>query len=537
MKKFLSVLLVFTLIFAMVACSGSTQENSSKTDDTITNSESKGNTNSQDEPNDSLAQEEEDPFLTGEKPELNILTWYQAYNYEEQPSYKVVEDITGYKINWFNLPQENADEKLLLEIAGGTSYDLITRMGYNLANQLYVQNALLDLRPYLDKYGENILASISDMALEAVTGEDGILYAIPQAAFDDPAPGMDPYGALKGGIGFNTTYMKELGLEIPTTIDGLYNVLKTYTEETGKPALTQTASGWNNYILAGFGMGDAGWYEVDGEYVPRIKHPGIVGYLAFMQKLYKEGLLDNDFPVNTNTTAKEKFSNGTALALPVMFWDIDGIYSAFEAAGLDAKVEVATYLAPDENTAPSIYIDQGIVNTTFIPKTAKNPEHAIIWFNMISEPENFKRIYLGEEGVSYEVKDGNYYPIFPAFNDYTNSDKFTGVLPAGKTFKMWQARARKTEAMAEMYEQMNSRIGEYDIYFYYESYAASLEAVQNNQMALDTLVNDSLIQAIVSGEDPQTAINNIIKEWEQTGGLEYEEAMKTWYEENKANFQ
>ena len=52
-------------------------------------------------------------------------------------------------------------------------------------------------------------------------------------------------------------------------------------------------------------MGDPSWYEIDGEYVHRIKHPKAVEYLAFMQKLYKEGLLDNDFPVNTAETAKE----------------------------------------------------------------------------------------------------------------------------------------------------------------------------------------------------------------------------------------
>ena len=49
------------------------------------------------------------------------------------------------------------------------------------------------------------------------------------------------------------------------------------------------------------------------------------------------------------------------------------------------------------------------------------------------------------------------------------------------------------------YDQMNSRIDEYKTEYYYENYAASLEAVQKNKMALDTMVNDSLIQAIVDG--------------------------------------
>ena len=110
------------------------------------------------------------------------------------------------------------------------------------------------------------------------------------------------------------------------------------------------------------------------------------------------------------------------------------------------------------------------------------------------------------------------------------------VAPASNVFQMWQARARKTDAMAEIYDQMNSRIDEYKTEYYYENYAASLEAVQKNKMALDTMVNDSLIQAIVDGVDPQKAIDDIIEEWDKTGGLEYEEAMKNWYKENKDKF-
>lgn len=531
MKKFLSFLLVLILMFSMTACSGTSTDNGSKansnTDTTTTNDAGS---------EDQSAKSEEDPFLTGEKPELNVLTIYTTFNMEEQPAYKVAEELSGYKINWFNLPQDNANEKLLLEIAGGTSYDLVMRVGYGLANQLYVQNALLDLKPYLDKYGENIYAAVPEIALSAVTGKDGMLYAIPQVTFDDPSPGVDPYGALKAGNAFNSLYLEELGMDTPTTLDEFYNVLKAYTDKTGKPALTQTATAWNVYLMTAFRMGPPSWYEVDGEYVHRIRHPGMVEYLAFMQKLYKEGLLDNDFPVNTAQSAMEKFTNGTTIAYPIFFSRIDNIYSAFEAAGIDAKVKVATYLAPDADTAPVLYINQGIVYTHFIPKTAKNPEHAIIWLNKLSDPEVFETIYIGKEGVSYEIKDGNYYPIFPEFNNYTNADKFAGVFPLGKTFRLWQARARKTEAMAEIYDQMNARIGDYEVKFYYESYAAGLEAVQNNEMALGTMVNDSLIQAIVSGEDPQTAINNIIAKWEEMGGIEYEEAMKAWYEENKDKF-
>ena len=525
-KRLISLCLAAILLLTITACAGTPQSNT-----TASTSKSPATSGSV-----AITSQTKDPFLTGAKPTLNILTRYKPYNMKEQPSYKIIEEMTGYKVNWFMLPEENSTEKLLLEIAGGTSYDLCSQVSGG-ADQLNAQNALLNLKPYLDKYGANIYAAIPDeMSMKAITNAKGEIYCLRNAVVDEPAKGDDPYGCLKGGIGFNLKYLTEMGKSVPTNLVDFYDVLKAYTTKTGKPALTQTASGWNVYILAGFGMGNATWYEVDGKYIPRIRHPGTVNYLTYMQKLYKEGLLDNDFPVNTAATSKEKFTNGTALAYPVNFWDIDGIYSAFKASGIDTKVEAATFLAADANTAPVHYISQGVGNTSFIPKTAKNPEHAVIYFNMLSDTNNYRRVYIGVENVSYEVKDGNYYPIFPAFNDYLNADMFVGVQSPGELFKMWQARARKTEAMAAIHKQMNARISKYDIKYFYTSYASSLEAVQKNETALGTMVNDSLIQAIATGENPQTAINNIIAKWEKTGGLEYEAAMQKWYQENKANF-
>ncbi|HBG76252.1 MAG TPA: hypothetical protein DDW86_04770, partial [Clostridiales bacterium] len=134
---------------------------------------------------------------------------------------------------------------------------------------------------------------------------------------------------------------------------------------------------------------------------------------------------------------------------------------------------------------------------------------------------------------SYEIKDDKYYPIFPAFDDFTNSDKLVGVVPTDDVFKMWQARARKTDAAAELYDNINSRVGDYDVRNYYESYASSLPEVRDNSTALNTMTDDKMIQAIANGEDPQKAIDKIIAEWDKTGGKEYEAAMQKWHEENR----
>ncbi len=477
---------------------------------------------------------EEDPFLTGEKPELNILYYYQAYDMNQEPAIAMAEEITGYKVKWYNLPQENATQKLMLEIAGGTSYDWLMRGSGSDVTQLKEQNALTDLAPLLEKYGSNITGAISDLSWSVTTNDDGSIFGIPMESFNGSS--KDTYGVLKGGIGFRSDALEDLGKELPTTLDEFYDTLKAYTDKTGNPAFTLAKNGWVGPIMAAFGLGDASWYDVNGVMTHRIKTEGMVDYLAFMQKLYAEGLMDNDMPINATANAQEKYSSNNALCMPMMFWDIPAMKAALEANNPDASNLFMTPLAPDANTAPTIYVSQGVGSISIIPKTSKNPEHAMIWFNALADVDAFRKIYIGEEGVSYEVKDGQYYPIFTDdendmdFSKYTNSDKFTTVVQSGEAFKMWQARARKTPEMAVAYEQMNARANEYNVVDYYESYCVGMPT---ELTAMNTTINDTLIKAIADGTDAQTVVNDLIAQWDAGCGAEAEKTMQEWYDANK----
>jgi len=515
-KKYLCALLAISTIFSLSACSGNSSGSSSS------------GTSSADVSS-------EDPFLTGEKPELNVLTYYTTFDMSSQPSVAVSEELTGYKVNWFNLPQEQATEKLLLEVAGGTSYDLLVRLGLDQITQLESKGGLLELSSYLDKYGDNIMKAVPDINWTATTGTDGKVFGIPIGTYDTPNSKDNLYGIIKYGLAYRSDVLADLGIDVPETLDDFYNALVAYKNKTGKAGFTTSSGAFYSQILSAFGMGDSGWYDIDGVYTPRIKVPAMVDYLAFMQKLYKEGLYDEDMPVNTGSTFKEKFSNATAFCAPLAFFDIPSMIEAVKTSNPDCEMAFGTPLAPDDSTNGVLYVSQGCGAIAAIPKTAKNPEHAIIWFNKLSETDTFKAIYIGEENVTYEIKDNKYYPIFPAFNDFQNSDKFPGVACDG-VVDMWQARARKTDEMAIAYDDMNSRIDNYDVEFFYTSFASSLEANMEYSAALATMMNDALITAIVDGSDAQAAINNIIAKWDAEGGKEMEAEMQTWYDANKSMF-
>lgn len=532
MKKLISMLLIAVMILSLAACSGGTGTSESSQGSESTSSESSAS-------EESTSPEEDDPILTGEKPELKILAMYQAYNYEEQPSYKVIEELTGYKTKWYALPAENSDQKLLLEISSGADYDILFRTSLTGYAQLSSQNALIDLKPILDKYGSNIYEQIGDLAWASVTNDQGVINGIP---FENMVASKEnPYGMLTGGIGVRSDALEEMGAELPTNLEDFTAFLEAAKEKYGVAPMTMSSTGFFcSAIMAAFNMGEASWYDIDGTYTHRIKNPNLVDYLAYMQDLYSRGLLDNDMPINTADNAKEKFASNNAISMAgLYFWDIPAMLSALQTSNPDCKIEFVTDMSIDADTQPVHYVKIGTSGVNCISQNSKNPEHAINWLNILSEPDNFRRVYIGEEGVSYEVIDGNYWPIFEGddsvnFNAYTNADKFAGHCEPDLAYQMWQARARKTPEMAEAYEAMNARCDEYNVEISIETYGTISSEVQKYITALEQDFSDAFLKAIVEGTDPETAIAAMQETWDANGGLEVEAAMQAFYEENKA---
>lgn len=490
MKKVLSALLAAAMILSLAACSGGTTTSSSSSSTASSDSSTESSTVSSES-----EATEDDPILTGEKPELKILSMYQAYNYEEQPTWKIDEELTGYKTKWYALPADNADQKLLLEISSGADYDILLRVSPSQYAQLSKQNALIDLSGMLDKYGSNITNAISELAWQSVTNDQGVVNGIPHENM--LASKEEPYGMLTGGIGVRSDMLEELGMELPTNIDDFTAFLEAAKEKYGFAPLTSNKSStFIQVLLSGFGMGEAEWYDIDGTYTHRIKHPQ-------------------------------------------MFWDIPAMVNALATNNPDCKIEFVTDLAADANSKPTHYIMKGANFVSCISQSSKNPEHAINWLNILSEPDNYRRTYIGEEGVSYEVIDGNYTPIFTGddatnFNAYTNSDKLSGINNPTVSFKMWQARARKTPEMAEAYEAMNARVDEYEPLISIELYGKTSPKVQEYVTALNQAFGDSFLKAIVEGTDPDTAIAAMQADWDANGGLEVEAAMQEFYDANKS---
>lgn len=466
-----------------------------------------------------------DVATNGEKPTLKILMPYQSFDPNEDISAKKIMQKTGYNVEFSMLPQRNADEKLMMEMAAGTEYDLI-RLSALQFGQLAGQNTLHPLDDVLQKFGENILNSGSERAWNSAK-LNGVTYGIPYDSDKNPE---NPEGIIMAGVGVRSDILEELSLSIPKDPDSFYATLKAIKEAKNISPLTGTG-GFIPTIGSGFDLPSSDWCVVNDKAVARIKLPQTQAYLEYIAKLYREGLLDPDWPINKQETINQKFVSGKAVMTNMFFWDIPTIIDALKQNNPKAEIEFITPLSGSKGI-PNITMSIGIETYEAIPKTSQNAEHAIRYTNLRSDPEIFVSTFIGEEGVHYEINAGKYFPILPAFDEYKNAKQFTG-LPPKDSFQMWQARARKTPEMAVAYEKMNANVSKDMITVDYFEYANSIPEVQKYRMSLKKLEDDFYIKSMVSNEPMDKLLAQFIDNWEAQGGKELETAMNEWYQNNK----
>lgn len=454
--------------------------------------------------------------VADELPTLRVLATYNGHDPNNDPTAEAIEEKTGYHIEYFMLPAENALENLLMQIASGESYDIL-RISETMYQELLSRNALLPLDDLLAEYGSNLTTKIFDSAY-SLTRLDGKTYGIPM---------MAERASISDGIVMRKEILDELGLAVPTTPAELKEVLLAV--KTAYPDMIPLLTFGEELICtisSGFGF-YFDWNEVDGKLVHYVEMPEYKEYLAYIVDLYNNGLLDADVAINTDTTRTEKFSSGNAFAYTCGGW-VDAATTAYIQAYEDREL---VYIDPlyDANGKAGIRRQQALNNVTCIPVTAAHPEDAVKMMNRKLDEDVFTYITIGEKDVHFTVdEDGNYAPIMPIFNEarnnawwYLNSFDMTCY------GDMWMARTRRTKATGLIYDGLNKNA---DLFAVDNptDLCPTLEAVAENKASLSTLVHDYVLQVIV-GVKNVADHDTFVQEWLSSGGQASKDAINDWY--------
>ncbi|MGI6672512.1 MAG: extracellular solute-binding protein [Christensenellales bacterium] len=451
-----------------------------------------------------------------ELPTLRVLGGYNGHDPNNDPTAAAIEEKTGYHVEYFMLPAENALQNLLMQIASGESYDIL-RISETQYQELLKRNALLPLDDLLKDYGSNLTTKIFESAY-SLTRLNDKTYGIPM---------MAERASISDGIVMRKEILDELNLAVPTTPAELKDVLMVVKDAypdmipllTGDEQIIET-------ISSGFGF-YFDWNEVDGQLLHYVEMPEYKEYLAYMVDLYNNGLLDADLAINTSTTRTEKFSSGNAFAYTCGGWT-DSATTAYINAFEDKEL---IFIDPlyDTNGKAGIKRQQALNNVTCIPVTAANPEHAVKFMNRKLDEDVFTYITIGEKNVHFTLdENGNYAPIMPIFNEarnnawwYLNSFDMTCY------GDMWMARTRRTKATGLIYDGLNKNADQFAI-DNPTDLCPTLEAVAENKASLSTLVHDYVLQVIV-GVKKVEEHDVFIQEWLNAGGESSKVAINEWY--------
>ena len=341
--------------------------------------------------------------------------YYAANSYADNlPVWQIIEEATGVKIDWQVTEPSQYDAVMRVRIAANVDMpDLFQVPGNMPLGDLSDQGIALVLDDYVAQYAPNWTA-----AIEA--------HPLLRTLSCDPSGNMVVSQVYKDGQNANLRvpivrkdWLDKLNLEIPTTLDEYYNCLKAIVEgdPNGNGVADEVGMMCNNWkdffvFITAFGLPsrvvDTGFYpDENGKMTYVYTGNEMRDTLAFLNKLYAEKLIDQDFVTSTRDIVESTYPKN----IVGFGWQAPGVDIRWDGFVRSAGVEDVNHVQinppVDESGKTGFYKDNPISSRCAISANTKIPEIAVRWLDYVQySPEGTLHTTWGVEGTSYELVDG-----------------------------------------------------------------------------------------------------------------------------------
>lgn len=441
-------------------------------------------------------------------------------SWEDNAQVKELEEATGIHLEWQTCASsDNVQEKLSTMFASGEMPDIIltgvsSGNRYDKATEqaLGEQGLVLPLNDYLDTVSVGYKQAFEEIdgLKKYITTPDGNIYSLPNIDGS-----LHVQYNMK--LWINTRWLDNLGLDMPTTTEEFYEVMKAFKEKdangNGDPndeiPLSTVTSGAGTQI-DGFLMNP---FQLTSEtnklYVDNGKvtfAPAQEGYkegLKYLNQLYAEGLLnpesftqDKNNQVNVNEAGDECVIGAFLAQRPGYACDLT---TEPYSKKWEQYQSLAPLTGPDGQCVaswnPYVMFESGM---TFISSSCTNPEAAFRLLDYISTQTY--RSSLGIEGVHYEMLDasttelgldGETKALYKRTNADTTNQNLGQLVALVRTPEFLAAEATNPNPYAEDVKPLNGR--------QVVMYKASLEH-QKVQQSLDSVMPDLYMSQADSSE-------------------------------------
>lgn len=327
---------------------------------------------------------------------------------------------TNVTIDWTNIAGADYEERKNLILASGdlpdafwntgfSDYDIVTYGGGGM---------LLPLQDLVAEHAPNIAAAFERYpALKAAaTAPDGNLYTIPTMIQMGPGSGI---GAIRFFHAINQTWMDNLGLETPTTLDELRDVLIAFKEQdpNGNGVADEIPFSFMfNWwcadigdLFGAFGMPDTiatndHIIVRDGQVIYTAVQPQYREAIEYFHGWVEDGIIDSEsFTQDVQTYLAKGKAGDEAQLGSYIWWEIEEVVGP-------GRSDQYTLLPP--LAGPTGIRGVGHANGSGFGRagfaiTAVNdvPELTLQWFDLFYEPYVTAQVIWGPIGTIYETDE------------------------------------------------------------------------------------------------------------------------------------
>lgn len=401
LKRFAAMTLAGMMVLSGTACKGSTPTAGSTG---VGETGAAGNSQSQ-----------KDGSAAG-LPEISFMTTsFHGTDLKNDGSDKVIqmyEEHTGIRVNWRWENDDTYNEKLGLTLMDKDNMPMVLTAKDGVMNSNVVdaakKGAFWDLTPYLaDKEAYPNLSQANENVIKALT-IDGQIIGI----YRGRAIG-------RYGFSYRKDWAEAVGItKDPQTVEEVYDMLYKFTyndpdgngkDDTYGLELTKY-TGPIDIIQTWFGTGNE-WVEKDGKLVPVHQTEEFKEAIAWIRKLYQDGLIRKDWATVDSGTFGDACKKGEAGAfIDVMdgakriwnYFDMNGIMSVTDPSQHAAM----TLVGPVNNkTLATSGFNGYYLITKAGAKTEEDVKNCLTFLDKMCDDEMMVLADWGLEGITFDLND------------------------------------------------------------------------------------------------------------------------------------
>ena len=329
---------------------------------------------------------------------------------------KYFEELTGYQVTY---EQALSDQTTIVQNISYSKQEYhMLKLEAGTFMATVSQDYYVDLKPALEKYGQNLLNTIPQEAWDAVT-IDGKIYAIPEIGFGQ---------MISCALVWNMRQLNEVGItKVPETFSEVHDAFMALQNHFSLDNASyhafamQSAQAYIEPLASAFGLNKDFYENEEGKVTHVMYHDKYDDYITWLYNLVQANVISREWQGYSGTNIIEQFAKGNLGCAFMPYWNINSLVSSL-AAGKDyanedearASLDWTLHVRGDgshgtevQDTPKSLYYESIGYYITVPAHMAEYGAYVIDWCDKRITEDGFLGYRLGDEGVHFNYTDAN----------------------------------------------------------------------------------------------------------------------------------